>query len=121
MSEDAGTLAVFLLLALTYPFFAAVAACRTGPGRGWIAGAGLCGFAGTVLPVVQSALETLGLTGLFSRVPDEIAGAMILGSFSLFVGAQVLLLVGLLKAWRDREAPAGPLHDAALDGAAGRG
>ncbi|QDT15888.1 hypothetical protein [Alienimonas californiensis] len=108
MSSDDAFLAFFLLLTLSYSAFAVVAGRRRGPGRGFVLAAGVCGFAGTLIPVADNLSGRNDRPGLLNSVPELVGGAMVVGSFSLFVAAQVLLTVGLLRAWRAREAlPAG--------------
>ncbi|NNJ27670.1 hypothetical protein [Alienimonas chondri] len=104
MSHDAGMLTFMSLLALSYAAFLVVGFLGRGPGRWWIAASGPCGIAGTAIPIVSSYNNITDGPDILNDVPELVGGAMILGSFSAFVAAQVLLLIGLLRAWRAKEA-----------------
>ena len=104
MNDQDRWLTFYCLLALTYPAFAVVAGRRRGPGRGCVAAAGFCGFAGTLFPIAEIAGEKLRGRGLLGDAPEQVLAALIVLSFSGFAAAQVLLVVGLLRAWRAREA-----------------
>ena len=111
MNEETGAVLCFALLAVTYAALAGVGLHRRGPGRWAIVAAGLCGAAGTVVgaagtvvPIGDTADRLRGGDGILNAVPEDVAAALVVSSFSAFVAAQVLVCVGLLRAWRSREA-----------------
>ncbi|MFH5805740.1 hypothetical protein [Alienimonas sp. DA493] len=104
MSYQAGIFSFMVVVALSYVGLVVLAARRRGPGRRSIVAAGLCGVAGTVIPLVSGYNELTGGPDILNDGPEIVGAALIVGSFSAFVGAQILLLVGLLRAWRAREA-----------------
>lgn len=104
MTREAVTLLTFALMAVNYAAFAVVAWHRRGPGRRSVAAAGACGVSGTVIPILSSVSDLTGGPDVLNSVPEAVGLTMIVGAFTAFVLSQILLVVGLLRAWRGREA-----------------
>ena len=75
---------------------------RRRAGAGWVAAAGACGAASAVFLCAESLCRVLRW-----RTPADLLGVDILHArvpiFGAFALAQVLLLVGLRRAWADAE------------------